>query len=463
MTPTPTAPDEIVDRLRATFRTGVTRPFRWRREQLLGISHLLDQEEDRITAALEADLGKSPIEAYITDVAVTASAVEHILKHLDDWAKPERVKVPITQKPGQAEVVYEPLGVVAVLGPWNYPVQLLVMPMAYALAAGNTVLAKPSELAPATSALLAELIPQYLDSGAVAVVEGGPDVAKAVLAQRFDHIFFTGSEHIARSVMAAAVANLTPLTLELGGKSPCYVDESANLTVAARRIVLGRFLNAGQTCVAPDYVLVHESVEDRLVPLLAATVKDFFGPDPRDSGDFARIVNERHVTRLQGLLTSGGYDEVVTGGEVDVTDRYVAPTVLRGVSPDSAVMADEIFGPILPVLSVPSADAAIAFINDRPKPLALYVFADDDLVVDRFIEETSSGGVCANHTLVHLAVPDLPFGGVGASGFGAYHGKAGFETFSHRKSVLRRASKPDPSVLYPPYGRWKARMIRTAL
>jgi aldehyde dehydrogenase (NAD+) len=460
---TATQPAAIVEELRATFDAGVTRPVRWRREQLIGLGEMLSDDERRITDALAADLGKSTTESYLTELGITSSGIDHILRNLDDWAEPERVRVPVTQKPGRAEVVSEPLGVVAIISPWNYPIHLCLAPLAAALSAGNAVLLKPSELAPATSAMLAELLPRYVDPAAVAVVEGGPEVAKAVLDQRFDHLFFTGSARVGRLVMEAAARHLTPVTLELGGKSPAIVHRSANLGVAARRIAFGRFLNAGQTCIAPDYVLVDQAVEDELIDLLAGAVRDFFGKDPSTSDDFGRIVHERHVQRLRDLVEGGGYDAVVTGGDVDVTARYVAPTILRGVVPDAPVMSEEIFGPILPVVAMPSIDESIRFVNARPKPLALYVFAEDDDAIDQVVEQTSSGGVCANHTLMHYAVPELPFGGVGDSGFGSYHGRAGFDTFSHRKSVLRKPSKPDPSVIYPPYGRVKSKMLRTAL
>ena len=453
----------VVDRLRSTYEAGTTRPVRWRREQLLNLKRLLDEQADRLSRALNADLGKSAVEALTTELSFCTSEIDHALKHLDEWMTPERVKVPVSQKPGRAEIVPEPLGVVLVIAPWNYPVHLLVAPLTAALAAGNAVVCKPSELASATSRELASLIPQYLDTDAVAVVEGGPDVAERLLAQPFDHIFFTGSGAIGRKVMAAAAEHLTPVTLELGGKSPAIVDRSATIGPAARRIAFGRFMNAGQTCVAPDYVLVESEVEDELVDAIAHAVRDFFGAEPRNSGDFGRIVAEHHATRLQRLIDGGGYKELVIGGEVDVAERYVAPTILRGVSPDAPVMAEEIFGPILPVIAVGSVAEAIDFVNERDKPLALYVFAEDAESIESAVERTSSGGVCVNHTLVQLGVPDLPFGGVGPSGMGAYHGRAGFDTFSHRKSVLRKASRPDPSVIYPPYGKWKSKLIRRAL
>ena len=461
--PADSSPARTVERLRASFNEGVTRPLRWRREQLVALKALLTDNEDRLLQALADDLGKSPTEAYATEIGVTLADLDHTLKHLDEWVEPRRVKVPVTQKPGRAEIVPEPFGVALVMSPWNYPVHLVVTPLVAAIAAGNAVLVKPSEVSAATSAVLGDLIRRHLDPSALAVLEGGPDVAKEVLAQRFDHIFFTGSTALGRSVMAAAASHLTPVVLELGGKSPAIVHRSANLAVTARRLVFGRFVNAGQTCVAPDHVLVDDVVHDELVEQLVRAIGNFYDDDPRTSNDYGRIVNDRHLQRLQGLLGGGGYDHVACGGEVVATDRYIAPTVLTGVSPEAPVMDEEIFGPILPVLGVPSIDEAIRFVNDRPKPLALYVFAEDDDVVDRVIERTSSGGVCANHTLMQLGVPDLPFGGVGDSGMGSYHGRAGFDAFSHHKSVLRKSTRPDPSVLYPPYGRWKAKMIRSAL
>lgn len=456
----PLDPAELVARLRHGFAAGTTRPLVWRREQLVNLRRLLTEHEDRLAAALRADLGTSPIETYLTEIAFCLGEIDHTLKHLESWAEPERVKLPVSQRPGRAEIVREPLGVALVIAPWNYPVQLLVLPMAAALSAGNCVVAKPSELAPATSAELARLVPQYLDTEAVAVVEGDVEVATALLEQRWDHIFFTGSTRVGREVMRAAARHLTPVTLELGGKSPAIVDRSARIDVTARRIAWGKLLNAGQTCIAPDYVLVDAAVADELTDALVDTFRAFLGDDPSTSDDYARIVNDGHLRRLEGLLA--GDHRVVIGGEIDHDQRYLAPTVLRDVDPASPVMQEEIFGPILPVLEVGSTDDAVAFVAGREKPLALYVFAEDDDAVDRVLAGTSAGGTCVNHTLVHLGVPDLPFGGVGESGTGAYHGRTGFETFSHRRSVLRKPTRPDPSVLYPPYGRWKQKLLRTA-
>jgi aldehyde dehydrogenase (NAD+) len=346
-----------------------------------------------------------------------------------------------------------------VIAPWNYPIQLLVEPMAAALAAGNCVVAKPSELSPACSAALARLIPRYVDTDAVVVVEGGVPESTALLEQRWDHICFTGSTAVGRVVAQAAAKHLTPTLLELGGKSPTYVHASADLDVAARRIVWGKFLNVGQTCIAPDYVLADRQVRDELVDKLVTTVHDFYGADPKASASLGRIVSDRHLQRLQGLLDQGA-GTVATGGQVDAATRYVAPTITVDPPLESPVMQEEIFGPILPVLAVDGLDEAKAFITSRPKPLALYVFAKDDDVVSSVVDDVSSGGVCVNQTLMHLLPPDLPFGGVGDSGMGAYHGKAGFDAFSHHKSVLNKPTKPDLKLLYPPYKRLAERLVR---
>jgi aldehyde dehydrogenase (NAD+) len=371
--------------------------------------------------------------------------------------------VPLHLRPGSARILPQPLGTVLVIAPWNYPVQLLLGPLVPALAAGNTVVLKPSEVAGATAEVLAELIPRYLDERAVQVVTGGVEETTELLTHRFDHIFYTGNGTVGRIVMEAASRHLTPVTLELGGKSPAIVTRSADVAVSARRVAWGKFINAGQTCVAPDYVLVDEQVHDEFVAELGASISSFFGDDPQQSPDYGRIVNERHHARLTGLLDRGGYDAVAVGGGHDVGERYIAPTVLTGVKPDAAVMDDEIFGPILPVLPYAELDDAIAFVNDRPQPLALYVFASRSTDIDRVVDRTTAGGVTVNHTLLHVSVPELPFGGVGASGIGAYHGEAGFRVFSHAKPVLQRSTKPDPSIAYPPYTTLKQKILRKLL
>jgi aldehyde dehydrogenase (NAD+) len=431
--------------------------------QLRQVKRLLQENDDAINAALAADLGKSPLEAFTTETSFVIGEVEHAVQHLGAWMQPLRVRVPLTLRPGTARVIRQPLGTVLIISAWNYPIHLTFAPLVGALAAGNTAVLKPSEVAPASSAVIAELVPRYLDERVVQVVEGGPTETEALLAERFDHILYTGGQTAARIVMRAAAEQLTPVTLELGGKSPAIVAADADVDVAARRIAWGRFTNAGQTCVAPDYVLVAQAVEDRFLGAVLRAVHDFYGENPRTSPDYGRIVNDRHFDRLTRLLDDGGYEAVVAGGSGDRGTRYFAPTVLAGVDPDAPVMAEEIFGPILPVLVVENVDAAVTFVNSRPHPLALYVFTEDQPTAERIIERTKSGGVAVNHTMVHLGIPDLPFGGVGACGIGSYHGEAGFDTFSHRRGVLHKASKPDPSVTYPPYKRWKEAIIRRVL
>jgi aldehyde dehydrogenase (NAD+) len=411
---------------------------------------------------MAADLGKPELEGWLTDLAVVRRDIESITRQVSSWSAPRRVAVPWTLWPGRAEVVPEPLGAVLVIGPWNYPVRCLVLPLAFAIAAGNTAAVKPSELAPATSALLAELIPSYLDEQAVAVAEGGPEVAERLLQQQWDHIFFTGGGRVGRLVMSAAARNLTPVTLELGGKNPAIVDHSADLDAAARRITWGKFLNAGQTCVAPDYILVHKSVEEPLLAALVKCISEFYGADPHLSPSLGRVVNDAHMRRLIEMVkaTKGRF---VTGGSSDAAEHYLSPTVLADVRWDDAVMQDEIFGPILPVLSYDNIGDVLLALNERDKPLALYVYARHPDLVDQVISHSSSGSVCVNHNAVQLGVPGLPFGGVGASGMGVYHGKAGFDTFSHAKAVLRRPPRGELPLMYPPYTRAKSWLLRKVL
>ncbi|CAL9283618.1 aldehyde dehydrogenase family protein [Streptomyces sp. SudanB91_2054] len=434
--PAPERPADVVARLRATFRTGRTKPVEWRTGQLRRLRALLTENGSDLEAALHADLGKSAAEAQRTEIGFTVREIDHTLDHLADWLRPEPAPVPAhLGADATAWTQYDPLGVVLVIAPWNYPAQLLLAPVVGALAAGNAVVAKPSELAPATSAALARLLPRYLDTDAVAVVEGGVPETTALLAERFDHIFYTGNGTVGRIVMRAAAEHLSPVTLELGGKSPAFVDRDADLDTVAARLVAGKFLNAGQTCVAPDYVLTDPETAAALEPALVRAVEAQYGTDPARSTEYARIVNERHFDRLTGLLDSG---RVVVGGGSDRSRKYLAPTVLADVAPDAPVMREEIFGPILPIVTVPGLDEAIDFVNDRDKPLALYVFSESDGTRERFAAETSSGGLGHGLPLAHLTVSDLPFGGVGESGMGNYHGRYSIETFSHRKAVLKK-------------------------
>ena len=457
--PAPVDAAVAVKTLRATFESGRTRPLAWREAQLAGLRRMMEDGESELVEALQSDLGRPRVEAFAADIGHTKQELRHLAKHVSSWVKPSRVRMPATVRPAKGWILAEPLGAALVIAPWNYPIQLLVEPIGAALAAGNTVLAKPSELAPACSAALARLLPQYVDSEALIVVEGGVEETTALLAERWDHIFFTGSTTVGRIVAEAAARHLTPTVLELGGKSPTYVHTSADLDVAARRIAWGKFLNAGQTCIAPDYVLVDHEVKDELVAKLTKQVRSFYGSNPQASKSFGRIVNDRHVERLSALLADAA-GTVAVGGEVDASERFVAPTITVEPGPDSAVMQEEIFGPILPVLGVGGPAQAKAFIGARPKPLALYVFAQRGDVVDDMVENTTSGGVCVNHTLMHLVPADLPFGGVGDSGTGAYHGRTGFDAFSHHKSVLRKRTKPDLRFLYPPYGTVAERLVR---
>ncbi|WP_432029464.1 aldehyde dehydrogenase family protein [Streptomyces sp. 1222.5] len=430
-------PADVVARLRATFATGRTRPVAWRTAQLRRLRALLTERGADLAAALRADLGKSETEAYRTEIDFTVREIDHTLEHLDAWLRPEPAPVPAhLGHDATAWTQVDPLGVVLVIAPWNYPAQLLLAPMVGALASGNAVVAKPSELAPATSAALAELIPAYLDTDAVAVVEGGVPETTALLAERFDHVFYTGNGTVGRIVMRAAAEHLTPVTLELGGKSPVFVDRGTDLDTVADRLARGKFLNAGQTCVAPDYVLTDPGTAAALEAALVRAVESLYGTDPAASPEYGRIIDERHFDRLSGLLGSG---RVAVGGVSDRTAKYLAPTVLADVDPGSPVMREEIFGPILPIVTVAGLDEAIAFINDRDKPLALYVFTESDETRARIAAETSSGGLGYGLPLAHLTVSDLPFGGVGESGMGSYHGRWSIETFSHRKAVL---SKP---------------------
>ena len=446
--------------LRASFDSRKTRPEQWRRGQLQRLQAMVEDNESAIHEALHADLGKSGFEARMTETGTVLSEIRHTLAHLTKWIRPRKVSTPLSNQPGHSRIVSEPLGVVLIMAPWNYPVNLILTPLIGAIAAGNCAALKPSEVSSNTSELLGRLIPAYMDPDAIQVFEGGAETSTELLEQRFDHIFFTGSEAIGKIVMTAAARHLTPVTLELGGKSPCIIHDDCDLEVAAIRVVWGKFLNAGQTCIAPDYILVQESVKDAFIARLKASIQALFGDDPSTSPDYPRLVNERHFDRVAGLMSGG---EIAIGGETDRASKYIAPTVLTGAEPDAAVMREEIFGPLLPVMTYGSIDDAIRFINARPKPLALYLFSKSGQIHDEVIARTSSGGACINDVVMHLAIPELPFGGVGASGMGAYHGRTSFETFSHAKSVLTKTSHLDIPLRYPPYSETKLRWLKRFL
>jgi aldehyde dehydrogenase (NAD+) len=452
--------DDLLARQRAYFTSGATLPRSFRDAQLTALRESIVKHESVLFDALHADLRKNKAEAYGTEIGGLLADLRHAQKNLRKWMRPQSWFSPLVVAPSRSEVHPQPLGTNLIISPWNYPVRLALVPLVGAIAAGNVAVLKPSELAPATSTAIAEIVKSAFADEYVAVVEGDVTAAQKLLERRWDHIFFTGSTQVGKIVAHAAAEHLAKTTLELGGKSPTIVMPSADLDVAARRIVFGKFVNAGQTCVAPDYVLVHESVHDALVERMIAAIRRFYGHDPRQSADYGRIVNARHFRRLTALIDPA---KVVVGGESDEDDRYIAPTVMTDVTMDDPVMADEIFGPVLPVSRVRNLDEAITRIAERPQPLALYLFTRDAEEQERVLSRVSFGGGCVNNTIMHLGDGDLPFGGVGSSGLGAYHGRASFDTFSHHKSVLRSASFFDPSVKYPPFDEAKLKILRKLL
>lgn len=450
-----TAVVDVLSAQRAYFATGSTRPITFRVAQLERLKAATLKHQTAIIEAVQADLGRPAFEGYF-ELGIL-SELTYILKHLKAWAKPHRVGLPLTQWPGSAWVQPEPLGVVLIIGPWNYPFQLLLSPLMGAIAAGNCAVLKPSELAPATSKVVANLVRETFDPKYIAVVEGGVETAQMLLAHKFDHIFFTGGTRVGQIVMEAAAKQLTPVTLELGGKSPCIVDTDVDLAVTARRIVWGKFINAGQTCIAPDYLLVQETLKPDLITALKQTIREFFGDDPAQSPDLARVVNDRQFDRLIHLLTP---EQVILGGEHQRENRYIAPTLMDNVDWNDPVMQAEIFGPILPILTYQEISEAIASINARPKPLALYLFTRNPALQEQVLAETSSGGVCLNDVFLQVAIWGMPFGGVGDSGIGAYHGKTSFDTFSHHRSVLKKPFWFDLAWRYAPYAD-KLRFFKT--
>ncbi|RZV41182.1 MAG: aldehyde dehydrogenase family protein [Acidimicrobiales bacterium] len=469
MTATVPAPTDVVEtdqmvqtieRLRSTVESGRTRSLDWREAQLDGIIRFTTDFTDELLEAMETDLGRPGLEGWIADIGSSINEAEYIKKKFRKWAAPRKAKLNVALQPASARIMPEPLGVALIIAPWNYPVNLVLEPMAAAFAAGNAIVLKPSEISPATAGVIAQNLPDYLDSDAFAVFEGGPEVSTALLAEKWDHIFFTGSTKVGQIVMEAAAKNLTPVTLELGGKSPVIVGDDADLDVTAQRIAWGKSFNAGQTCIAPDYVLVTEKNRDALIDKLSEAWTSFYGTEISASDDYGRVVSDRHHQRLVGMLDG---QTVAFGGDHDGETRFLSPTIVVDPALDSTVMSEEIFGPILPIITVDNIDAAIRFVNDRPKPLALYVFANDDDVVDRVLSRTSSGGGCVNHVLLHFSPSELPFGGVGASGMGRYHGKSGFDAFSNLKGIVRKPFRGESKLVYPPYTDGKTKLLRKFL
>ena len=436
----------LVANQHAYFRTGATLPVSARLEALDRLRRNICQMQPDIEAALQADLGKHPYESYFSEIGQVLEELSHLRSHLRKWAKPRKVRTPMTLFPAKSRRYPQPYGVVLVMSPWNYPFMLSMSPVLGAIAAGNCVILKPSAYAPATSQVLSQLIASTFDPQFVTVVQGGRAENTALLDQRVDYIFFTGGVTVGKEVMRRAAQNLIPITLELGGKSPCIVDETADIPLAAKRIVFGKFLNAGQTCVAPDYVLVQESVKDQLVQHLQQAVENTLGPDPLSNPEYGKIINDKHYHRILGLLEG---QTILCGGQAQ--DGKIAPTILDNVDPQSPVMQEEIFGPVLPVLTYSSTQDAVDFVSNREKPLALYLFSRSREMQHTVSTHLSFGGGCFNDTILHLATPYLPFGGVGNSGMGSYHGKASFDTFTHYKSVLVGSQHIDVPLRYHPY------------
>ncbi|HHW5103805.1 TPA: aldehyde dehydrogenase [Staphylococcus aureus] len=440
---------------KAFFNTQQTKDISFRKEQLKKLSKAIKSYESDILEALYTDLGKNKVEAYATEIGITLKSIKNARKELKNWTKTKNVDTPLYLFPTKSYIKKEPYGTVLIIAPFNYPFQLVFEPLIGAIAAGNTAIIKPSELTPNVARVIKRLINETFDANYIGVIEGGIEETQTLIHLPFDYVFFTGSENVGKIVYQAASENLVPVTLEMGGKSPVIVDETANIKVASERICFGKFTNAGQTCVAPDYILVHESVKDDLITALSKTLREFYGQNIQQSPDYGRIVNLKHYHRLTSLLNSAQMN-IVFGGHSDEDERYIEPTLLDHVTNDSAIMQEEIFGPILPILTYQSLDEAIAFIHQRPKPLSLYLFSEDENATQRVINELSFGGGAINDTLMHLANPKLPFGGVGASGMGRYHGKYSFDTFTHEKSYIFKSTRLESGVHLPPYkGKFK--------
>lgn len=441
---------EMMEGLRKAFKSGVTKSYEWRRKQLEGVLSFLDDNRDKICQALKEDLHKPTLESAVFEIDFTRNDLIETMNNLKDWMKPEKAKRPLLNIMDTAYIQREPYGVALVIGAWNYPIQITVLPVLGALAAGNCVVLKPSEMAASTAKLLEEDLPRYLDKDCVKVVNGGVPETTALLKEKFDYIFYTGNTMVGKIVMKAAAEHLTPVTLELGGKSPVYVDENSDLSLVARRVSWGKLANCGQTCIAPDYVMCKKDIQDRLVEECKKAVDEFY-PDTGKCEDYGRIINERHLRRIKKLIDGSG--KVALGGEVDEEQKYISPTILTDVKATDPVMQEEIFGPVLPIMSVNSDEEAINYINKGEKPLAMYVFSKDHTVAEKFLQNTSSGGFVFNDTMMHAGLMSLPFGGVGSSGIGSYHGFRTFDTFSHKRAVLERkhGGEAMQSIRYPPY------------
>lgn len=450
---------ELVQQQRNFFNTDTTKSILFRKQALRNLSKWIDQHQHDIYTALKADLNKSSYESYMTEIGIVRSELRNTLEHVTNWAKPKRVPTPMAQLPAISFTMAEPLGVILIMAPWNYPFQLNVMPLIGAIAAGNCVIIKPSAYAPHTAKLLQQMVHQCFAEKHVTIVLGGREENTLLLEEKFDFIFFTGSTSVGKLVMEKASKHLTPVCLELGGKSPCIVDETANIQLAAKRIVFGKLLNAGQTCVAPDYIYVHNTVKEPLILHMKRYLSEFLGSYPLDNPNYPKIINEKHFNRIMDLMEG---QEILTGG-VGNEHGQIAPTILDNVHPDSPVMQEEIFGPIFPILTYHNLEDVIAFVRSRPKPLSLYLFSNSKHTQKRILQSLSFGGGCINDTIMQLASHHLPFGGVGESGMGNYHGKQTFFTCSHQKSILKKSNHLDIPIRYAPYTSLKERLLKAFL
>lgn len=451
---------QIVEKQRAFFSTGKTKQIAVRRVALKRLYAGIKNKEQELLFALKQDLGRSKTESYMAEIGMALSEIHFALENLDTWAKDEPVKTPWYHLPAKSYVQKEPFGVALIMAPWNYPFLLCISPLIGALAAGNCAVVKPSEYAPATAAVVEELIQQCFPAKYVAVVQGGLAVNQRLLEQKFDYIFFTGSTQVGKIVMEKAARHLTPVCLELGGKSPCIVDETANVAVAARRIAFGKFLNAGQTCIAPDYVFVHSSVKDEFLKEMQRSIKKFYGRKPMKNLDFPRVVNHKHFRRLEKMLEG---EMVLIGGKTDLESLRIEPTLIMPESLEAPCMQEEIFGPILPLFTYENLEEVIGFVNNGGKPLALYLFTETESVKHKVLAQCSFGGGCVNDTISHIVTSYLPFGGVGNSGMGRYHGKSSFDAFSNHKGILEKTTAFDLSTRYHPYGKVKSAIAKFAL
>lgn len=438
----------IVENQRIFFNEGKTKDIDFRINQLEKLKSATIEHEKEILEALKQDLNKSEFEGYVTEIGIIIQEINYTIKHLAKWARPKRVRTPIAQAISKSRIYSEPYGVTLIISPWNYPFQLIVGPLIGAIAAGNCAVLKPSPYSVNTSKVMAKMVKENFDEKYIAMVQGGRDVNQELLNEKFDHIFFTGGTTVGKVVMEAAAKYLTPVTLELGGKSPCIVDETANIDLAAKRIIWGKLINSGQTCLAPDYLLVHKSVKDQLIESMKKYIIQFYGKEPLNSPDYPKIINDKHFNRLIELME---HEEIVFGGKYSEKTNQIEPTIFDNVTWESKIMEDEIFGPFVPILEFEDFNKVITGINKKPKPLALYLFTTSREREDKIINNISYGGGCINDTVVHLATPYMPFGGVGNSGMGAYHGKWSFDTFSHKKSILKKSNILDLPFRYPPF------------